>query len=209
MGHGFTSVAPRPPQTCPSRPRATWFLTACGLLVLLIGSLEAANDVPVVIDAHYSGGNIIVERIEGSTVYLRPDLRDTEGWWFYWSFRVRGGQGRTLTFQFTGDNPIGVRGPAVSTDGGRTWAWLGVEAVQGASFKYTFAADAREVHFCFAVPYLEQNLRDFLARYKGNPHIAVQELCKTKKERSVRGAPDNNEMHLTRSATVGRRGPRR
>ncbi len=87
------------------------------------------------VDANYPGGNIVVERIEGDTVSLRPDLRDTEGWWFYWGFRVRGAQGRSLTFAFSGRNPIGVRGPAVSTDGGRSWSWLGAEAVKDGSFR--------------------------------------------------------------------------
>jgi len=129
------------------------------LVTLLSGGAALAAAVPVrepapaiAIDANYPGGNIVVERIEGDTVYLRPDLRDTEGWWFYWSFRVsrvgdiaaskrqpevrapqtpsKGGGAAgdpepTLTFRFSGPNPIGVRGPAVSTDGGRTWARVG------------------------------------------------------------------------------------
>ena len=105
--------------------------------------------------------------IEGDTVRLRPDLRDTEGWWFYWGFRVRGAQGRSLTFAFSGRNPIGVRGPAVSTDGGRSWSWLGAEAVKDGSFQYAFAADAQEVRFCFAIPYQEENLKEFLAGVQG------------------------------------------
>lgn len=124
-----------------------WLLPSTSLLaasVLRTGATASS----VIVDANYPGGNIIVERIEGDAVYLRPDLRDTQGWWFYWSFRVREAQGRTLTFRFSGDDPIGVRGPAVSTDGGRNWSWLGLEAVQDASFKYTFSANAEEVRFC-------------------------------------------------------------
>jgi hypothetical protein len=191
MGHVFSSAAAQMPVARPGRPGATWLVAALGVPLLCAGSIGAAGVVSadrvpsVVVDAHFPGGNIIVERVDGGTVYLRPDLRDTEGWWFYWSFRVQGAQGRTLTFQFTGGNPIGVRGPAVSTDGGRTWSWLGAEAVREASFKYAFPAEAREVQFCFAIPYQEQNLRDFLSQYRDNPHVAVQELCQTKKGRSV------------------------
>ena len=90
------------------------------------------------IDAQYPGGNIIVDRIEGDQVYLRQDLRDTKGWWFYWNFRVRGAASRTLRFTFDGQSPIGVRGPAVSTDGGCEWTWLGADGAQGASFTYRF-----------------------------------------------------------------------
>ena len=152
---------------------------------VLIASVGQTETPSVNVDANYPGGNIIVERIEGDTVYLRPDLRDTEGWWFYWGFRVRGAQGQTMSFRFSGGNPIGVRGPAVSADGGESWSWLGSDAVQDASFKYAFPANADEVRFCMAMPYLEVNLKEFLARHKGSSQLAVRELCKSRKGRSV------------------------
>jgi len=139
----------------------------------------------VSIDADFPGGNIIVERIEGDTIFLRPDLRDTSTWWFYWYFRVRGAAGRTLKFQFTGQNPIGTQGPAFSTDGGGTWSWLGSRAVQDSSFIYEFEQKGQDVRFCFAIPYLESNLRQFLQKYTNNSHLAVHELCKSHKGRSV------------------------
>ncbi len=180
----------------PRNSRHSWRLTSLlstvGWLLLCASAASAASvrgigakASPVIVDANYPGGNIVVERIEGDTVYLRPDLRDTQGWWFYWSFRVRGAQGRTLTFRFSGDNPVGVRGPAVSIDSGRSWSWLGSEAVQDASFRYTFGASASEARFCLAMPYLEANLKEFLARHKDSPYLAVRELCKSRKGRSV------------------------
>lgn len=165
-----------------------------GLVALLVsrawGGLAASEpNAPagpsLIVDANYPGGNIVVEGIEGDTIRLRPDLRDTEGWWFYWNFRVRGAQNRSVTFSFSGRNPIGVRGPAVSVDGGGTWSWLGAEAVKDSSFRYDFSADAGEVRFCFAIPYQEQNLQGFLAAYKDHPGLLVQELCKTSQGRSV------------------------
>ncbi|UCG60060.1 MAG: hypothetical protein JSU70_11165 [Phycisphaerales bacterium] len=137
------------------------------------------------VDADYAGGNIVVERIEGDTIYLKPDLRDTEGWWFYWNFRVRGASGRTLTFQFTGKDPIGTQGPAISADSGRSWSWLGTDAVKDASFVYTFGEAADEVRFCFAMPYQQADLQRLLARYENNPNVVVRELCKTRKGRPV------------------------
>jgi hypothetical protein len=139
---------------------------------------------PFVVDADYPGGNIILERIEGSTAFLRPDLRDTKGWWFYWNFRVRGAAGRAITFKFTDGNPIGVRGPAVSTDAGKTWDWLGTNTVKDASFTYTFADDAGRVRFCMAMPYQQANLDNFLSRHR-HPNLKVAELCKTRKGRPV------------------------
>lgn len=79
------------------------------------------------IDAQFPGGNIIVDRIEGDQAFIRPDLRDTDGNWFYWCFRVRGAQNRTVRFEFTEQSPIAARGPAVSVDDGLTWRWLGRE----------------------------------------------------------------------------------
>ena len=139
----------------------------------------------VCIDADFPGGNIIVERIEGSTIFLRPDLRDTSTWWFYWYFRVRGAAGRTLKFQFTGNNPIGTQGPAFSIDGGGTWSWLSSRDIHDSSFTYKFDQKGQDVLFCFSIPYLEDNLRQFLHKYPNNSHLSVHELCKTHKGRSV------------------------
>ncbi len=170
--------------------RITLLLFLAAVTMATCDGLGASGGSPAAtgsftVDANYPGGNIFVERIERDVVHVRPDLRDTQGWWFHWSFRVRGAQGRALTFVFSSTNPIGVRGPAVSTDGGRNWSWLGTEAVKDGSFAYAFGSEARDVRFCFAIPYQEQNLHEFLAGHKDDPSIAVRELCKTKHGRTV------------------------
>jgi hypothetical protein len=144
---------------------------------------QAADSL--VIDANFPGGNIVVDRIDGDTVHLRPDLRDTEGWWFYWNFRVSGAAGRTLTFNFGERSPIGVRGPAISTDGGANWSWLGADRVSGATFTYAFPADSGEVRCAFAVPYTESNLKAFLAAHEEPSVLQVEKLCASKKGREV------------------------
>jgi hypothetical protein len=160
------------------------------------------------VDCDFPGGNIVVDSINGDTVSLHQDLRDTEGNWFYWYFRVRGAAGRTLHFKFDGENVmdrtgpvarmnsggrtygwrnvIGVRGPAVSLDSGRTWRWLGNENVKGASFSYAIPRNAEEVRFAVAMPYVESNLHEFLNRYRGNPNLTAETLCQTKKGRPVK-----------------------
>ena len=172
---------------------------AAGVGVKGASAERASEAEQVVADADYPGGNIVVERIEADKIYLKPDLRDTEGWWFYWNFRVRGARGRRLRFQFTGRNPIGVLGPAVSTDRGLTWSWLGREVVKDASFGYEFAEDAEEARFCFAMPYQQADLGRFLLRHKDNPHLSVRELCKSRKGRSVErlhlGRPDGEPKY--------------
>lgn len=139
------------------------------------------------IDAAYPGGNIIVERIDGDHIYVRQDLRDTKGWWFYWNFRVRGAAGRVLTFHFTNRNVIGTRGPAVSFDDGMTWSWLGTECVRAGaddpSFTHAFRQGDGNVRFAFAMPYLQADLERFIARHKGDGHFAVRQLCATRKGR--------------------------
>ncbi|NLF86754.1 MAG: hypothetical protein GX571_11685, partial [Lentisphaerae bacterium] len=75
------------------------------------------------IDCDFPGGNIIAERIEGDTLVLCPDMRDTAGSWFYWAFRLRGAAGRRLAIRFSAHTPVGMRGPALSRDGGLTWQW--------------------------------------------------------------------------------------
>jgi hypothetical protein len=144
-----------------------------------------ARKPPVRIDASFPGGNIVVDSIVGDTVTLHQDLRDTAGKWFYWYFRVRGIAGRTLRFCFSESNPIGTRGPALSLDGGRTWSWLGTNAVEGKTFTCAFPREAREGRLCFAIPYLESNLRDFLKRRQRNRHLKVETLCQTPKGRRV------------------------
>ncbi len=154
------------------------------------------------IDCDFPGGNIIVERVDGDDVYLRQDLRDTEGDWFYWCFRVRGPAGRALTFRFTAGNVIGVRGPALSLDGGKTWQWLGADAVQENSFSYAFGPGADDVRFSFGMPYMASDLRTFLERHRGNPALREETLCVTRRGRTVerlhvgrlRGKPEHRVL---------------
>jgi len=165
-------------------------LLGCAMLLAaaLTSRVDAATSLTsatLTVDADFPGGNLLVEKIDGDAVWVRQDLRDTRGTWFWWHFRVRGAAGRTLTFHFTNGNVLGVRGPAVSTDGGGTWAWLGRRAVRGTSFRYAFAPDAGEVRFCFAMPYFEADLKRFLKRFKGSPHLKVSTLCKSRKGRGV------------------------
>lgn len=139
----------------------------------------------ITIDCNFPGGNITLDRIEGEHVFVHQDLRDTTTDWFYWYFRLNGAAGRRVRVTFTGSDVIGVRGPAFSLDGGACWQWLGAEVVDGQSFDYAVPAGAEEVRFSFGMPYLETNLKAFLQQHAGSPHLAVGELCRTKKGRSA------------------------
>ena len=166
----------------------------CLSAALLALSLTARAATPE-IDAGFPGGNIIVLGIEGDTVRVKQDLRDTKGNWFYWSFRVRGAEGRALEFQFEQD-VVGYRGPAISADAGKTWRWLNAEPAKTLSktFKYSFGPDEKEVHFSWSINYTEKELKAFLEKHKGHPALKIETLCKTSKSRNaelLRIAPPN------------------
>ena len=154
------------------------------LLLCVFGGDGNARAKDIQVDANFSGGNIVVEKIEGDTVTVHQDRRDTKDWWFYWCFRVRGAVGKTLTFNFTDGAPIGVRGPALSLDEGATWRWLG-EQKDTKSFTYKFPAVADSVRFSFGMPYTETNLNKFLMRVGPNPGLKRETLCRSRKGRAV------------------------
>ncbi|MDR1270612.1 MAG: hypothetical protein LBK82_13905 [Planctomycetaceae bacterium] len=143
-----------------------------------------AEEIPLKIDTDFPGGNIKVLGIDGDTVKLQQDLRDTAGSWFYWSFRIRGAEGRILNFVFT-EGVIGARGPAVSTDGGLTWRWLGDLGFSATKFQYRFGTKEKEVFFSQGMSYTEKDLNRFLEKHKNNPNLKIETLCKTKKGRNV------------------------
>jgi len=155
---------------------------AVGVLAFALCSAQAADTITV--DAAFPGGNILVDKIERRTIHLRQDQRDTEYPWFYWRFRVRGAAGQQVTIQFTQGAVIGPRGPAVSRDGGCTWFWLGAGA-QEASFDFAFDPADTEVHFCFGIPYLQEQLQEFLDRHRDQANLAVETLCRSRKDRAV------------------------
>lgn len=143
-----------------------------------------------VIDCDFPGGNILIEDIQGDTVRLRQDLRDTEGEWFYWCFRLRGAGGRRLRFVFTGSRAIGVRGPAgwfgaagACRPGGEGWSWLGADCVDGNSFSCTIPTGADEARFGFTVPYTRADLDAFLAGPGKGLHVRT--LCRSRGGRDV------------------------
>ena len=123
------------------------------------------------IDAGFPAGNMVLEEVAGDTVRLHPDLRGTEGNWFYWSFRVRGAAGRALNFVFTSQDPVGVRGPAVSLDEGLTWRWLGYPDGRVDAFRYTFPPDAASVQFSFGMNYTDRHWQRFCGRLAGHPAV--------------------------------------
>jgi hypothetical protein len=142
-------------------------------------------DDGVAVDCDFPGGNIIVTARDGNLVSLEQDLRDTEGHWFYWSFRVHGAAGKRLRFLFTNGDVIGARGPAVSTDGGSRWFWLGLASVSGHSFTFDFPPGSSSVAFSVTMPYQVSNLARFIDRFRGQSAFRVETLCRSEHGREV------------------------
>ena len=140
---------------------------------------------PPIVDCEFPGGNILVDCIEGNTLSLRQDLRDTEGDWFYWYFRVRGAAGRTLQVQFTGGPMIGTRGPAVSLDGGWSWQWLNPERLNLERFEYIVPPDVGEMRFSFGMPYTQEHWQRFINRVSEHPALETGTLCTSRQGRPV------------------------
>lgn len=166
--------------------------------LLACASVSPAAEIRV--DADFPGGNITVERLDGDTVYVAPDLRDTQRgqWWFYWNFRLRAPAGQRVKIVFSKQNPLGVRGPAVSTDRGVTWRWLGAKAVTSStvegkpawSFTASVPEGADEIRYSFCPQYLASHLQTWLAQQQGHvqstpPALRVEELCRSRKSRAV------------------------
>ena len=157
----------------------------------LTASLRAAEG-KVTIRSDYPGGNIIEKDNQVGTVRLAPDLRDNEKDWFYWNFEAEAVQPGPVRFVFEGAR-VTQRGPAVSLDGGKTWKWLGAEAVTffergknpDESFTYTFTKAGEKVRFSTGFPYVQTNLEEFLKKNASNPNLVKSVLTKSNDGRPV------------------------
>lgn len=172
----------------------TWASSLAAIALVLLAR-PATAEPALRIDADYPGGNIRVVASDGQRFRLAPDLRDIQAgqWWFYFNFRLRGPANQPVECVFVEKNPIGPRGPVVSTDGGATWKWLGDSAVRKIevdgkpawSFPAVVPAGATEARYAFAPPYLAADLQKWLDRHKQDPALRVAELCRSRQGRGV------------------------
>lgn len=137
------------------------------------------------IDADIPAGNIVFEKMSGDTVYVHQDLRDTEGDWFYWAFRARGFQGRTITFVFTRSVAVGVRGPVISFDQGRSFGYSDAKNVTRNKFTFTFPQDAEEVWMYECFPYGPEMWEAFVSGIPSSVKYECGTLCKSRKGKDV------------------------
>ncbi len=136
------------------------------------------------IDSNFPGGNIAVDRIEGDTIYLHPDQRDTVGGWFYWALRLRGAAGRKLNFIFEPWRAVGMTGPALSYDGGLTWQWQNHDFSPD-RFTISIPAHGDDLLLAVSFVYTQANWERFIATLSPSPVWQLQSLCQTRKGRNV------------------------
>lgn len=185
-----------------------------GLWTILIPWLTAAGPEHHVtaqvsdgisIRTDFPGGNGIIDKIDGDVVTLKPDLRGGRDW-FYWSFECQTNSSRKLKFVLPEKkyfSYISMQGPAISSDGGRTWDWLGADSVDGSSFECVFEG-GRPLRLSVTIPYMQSNLDRLLEDHKDNEHLTVTELAKTLGGRPVEllqiGQPGNDRIPVLMTA---------
>lgn len=91
------------------------------LIVFCFVNLFAKGQNDIKISSDFPGGNIVVNKISGDTVWLKPDLSFTNGEWFYWYFKISGISGKNITFKFDQNNVFAKYGPAYSINNDFTW----------------------------------------------------------------------------------------
>src|SRR4051812_46535183 len=166
-------------------------MTKARWIPLLAGCLLAASGrAEITINTAFPGGNVLVKSNTARTVEIAPDLRGGKPW-FYWYFEAQASEPGRVTFGFAKAGLIGVRGPAISRDGGATWQWMGADRLvpvmpplaggmpPGETFAYEFTKAGERVRFSVGIPYVQSNLDAFLAAHAGNPHLTKTVLTKS------------------------------
>lgn len=145
------------------------------------------------VHGNFPGGNIVVDGIDGDRVLLHQDLLDFgPRELVLLKFRGQRGWGTVLTFSFTHPwkerkalSVIGLRGPALSLDGGITWKCLGSRAANGASFCYRFPATRQVVQFISGMPYTSDQFASFTWQYRISPYLEACSLAPRREGRRV------------------------
>jgi len=169
----------------------TRFVILVWLFVLFVAErAEATDGGAVTINTDFPGGNVEVMTNEGKAVHVAPDLRGDHPW-FYWYFEAKASKPGRVDFVFPEkvadftDGAIGFQGPAISTDLGKTWKWMGTDNVNGSSFFFDFAKVDERVRFAVTIPYVQSHLDEFVKKNARNPHFKTSVLTKSLNGREV------------------------
>lgn len=138
------------------------------------------------VDTAFSGGNIVIEECTGNTLLLHQDLRDTEGDWFYFHFRIKDVAGNYIRVRFTESAPMSLMGPAVSYDDGQSWTWLHPKPTEVFDkFSCAVPSNVESIRFAVSVPYTTANLTAFMQSHREDLRLREETLCHSRKGRPV------------------------
>ncbi|MFV0268710.1 MAG: M14 family zinc carboxypeptidase [Draconibacterium sp.] len=155
------------------------------LIVLFLPILFANGQNTVKITSDFPGGNIVVNKISGDSVWLKPDLSFTKGEWFYWYFKISGISEKNITFTFDQNNVFSKYGPAFSLNNDFTWKWYGENRIANNGFSFSFSEQDTIAFFSVAFPYTEKNLNEFLGNLKNRELLKTDTLCFSPKNRVI------------------------
>ncbi|MBD0777831.1 peptidase M14 [Maribacter sp. ANRC-HE7] len=154
------------------------------IIFLLFNSLLYGQN-KIKVSSDFPGGNIVVNKVSGDTVWVKPDLSFTSGKWFYWYFKVSGVSNKTVTFKFDQKNVFGKYGPAYSINNDENWKWYGENRIKNNSFSFTFSEKDTVGFFSIAFPYTEKNLDDFLEDLPNKESLIIDTLCFSPENRTI------------------------
>ncbi|MBO4304847.1 MAG: hypothetical protein J6A21_09710 [Lentisphaeria bacterium] len=138
------------------------------------------------VDNYLPGGNIRVLELQDREVLLEEEARDCREGWFYWKFRALFEEEGLWKFRFSRCWKVGTRGPAVSTDRGKSWHWLSGEKCHESSQEFLYECRTPgEVWFSQAMPYMQENWERFANVYSENPFFHPSVLCRSRKGRNA------------------------
>lgn len=139
-----------------------------------------------IIESDFPGGNVIIEKILGDTIFFRPDLRDTPREWFYWCFKVKNTSNKKWFFKATKPNVLTNMGAVYSIDGGYKWDWIDQENHHGSDlFSFNFSGDGKPVMLSMGMAYTQKNFDKFMLKYNSSPYIKKAVLSITRAGREV------------------------
>ncbi|WP_226004996.1 M14 family zinc carboxypeptidase [Natrinema salinisoli] len=161
----------------------------------------------------HPGGNGRVLEVDGDTIRLEPEIRDSTRRWFYWYVDVESDVDQTLRFEFPRDEVIGPRGPAVRTampcgdpignGAWNEWRWLGADhRIDATAFRYAFEA-GEETQFALSFPYQRADFDAFAFEYEPDARLSLETLTTTAGGRDVpvvRLGPSDADHHVALAA---------
>ena len=139
----------------------------------------------------FCGGNAVIHSVTEDTIVFEPDIRDTEGTWFYWAFCVRGAQGKTVRFTQPNSRWVGYFGAAVSHDLYH-WVWSNTAENNYADFTYHFGEDEDCVYFAHNMLYHPSRFHRLCERLGVSVNIPVMDRMGTPIPAAVLGDGANN-----------------